>query len=137
MQWQQILWIKRGDPYQFFCSYKDLEEGRVRVVPFPFQPEWIMEAMGLGDYGTPDKYVGIQKDGDYLVKLVVPDLKTLSRILNEVFLPHRSVGHVRSSVVLDRVKQTTQLPLRHLSELNDTKGARQRTSPMRTPWRAS
>jgi DNA-binding Lrp family transcriptional regulator len=70
-------------------------------------------------------------EADYLVKLVVPDLKTLSRILNEVFLPHRSVGHVRSSVVLDRVKQTTQLPLRHLSELNDTNGARQRTSPMR------
>ena len=70
-------------------------------------------------------------EADYLVKLVVPDLKTLSRILNEVFLPHRSVGHVRSSVVLDRVKQTTQLPLRHLSELNDTKGARQRTSLLR------
>jgi DNA-binding Lrp family transcriptional regulator len=70
-------------------------------------------------------------EADYLVKLVVPDLKTLSRILNEVFLPHRSVGHVRSSVVLDRVKQTTQLPLRHLSERNDTKSARQRTSPVR------
>src|SRR3954463_11886773 len=70
-------------------------------------------------------------EADYLVKLVVPDLETLSRILNEVFLPHRSVGHVRSSVVLDRVKQTTQLPLRHLSELNDTKGARQRTSLLR------
>ena len=70
-------------------------------------------------------------EADYLVKLVVPDLKTLSRILNDVFLPHRSVGHVRSSVVLDRVKQTTQLPLRHLSEANGTKGARRRTSPMR------
>jgi len=70
-------------------------------------------------------------EADYLVKLVVPDLKTLSRILNEVFLPHRSVGHVRSSVVLDRVKQTTQLPLRHLSQLNDATAARQRTSPKR------
>ena len=70
-------------------------------------------------------------EADYLVKLVVPDLKTLSRILNEVFLPHRSVGHVRSSVVLDRVKQTTQLPLRHLSELNDAKSGRQRASPLR------
>ena len=70
-------------------------------------------------------------EADYLVKLVVPDLKTLSRILNEVFLPHRSVGHVRSSVVLDRVKQTMQLPLRHLSQLNDAKGARRRTSPVR------
>jgi DNA-binding Lrp family transcriptional regulator len=70
-------------------------------------------------------------EADYLVKLVVPDLKTLSRILNEVFLPHRSVGHVRSSVVLDRVKQTTQLPLRHLSKLNDTEGARQQPLPIR------
>ena len=70
-------------------------------------------------------------EADYLVKLVVPDLKTLSRILNEVFLPHRSVGHVRSSVVLDRVKQTTQLPLRHLSDANGAKGVPRRTSSTR------
>jgi DNA-binding Lrp family transcriptional regulator len=70
-------------------------------------------------------------EADYLVKLVVPDLKTLSRILNDVFLPHRSVGHVRSSVVLDRVKQTTRLPLRHLSEVVGTQGVRRRTSSTR------
>jgi DNA-binding Lrp family transcriptional regulator len=70
-------------------------------------------------------------EADYLIKMVVPDLKTLSRILNDVFLPHRSVGHVRSSVVLDRVKQTMQLPLRHLSEVDGTNSARQRTSSMR------
>src|SRR5882724_5565771 len=70
-------------------------------------------------------------EADYLVKLVVPDLKTLSRILNEVFLPHRSVGHVRSSVVLDRVKQTVQLPLRHLLEADEALTARQRTSSKR------
>ena len=51
---------------------------------------------------------------DYLVRLVAPDLKALARILNEVFLPHPSVAHVRSSIVLDQLKQTTQLPLRHL-----------------------
>ncbi len=55
-------------------------------------------------------------EADYLVKMVVPDLKTLSRIISEVLLPHRSVAHVRSSVVLDRVKQTTRLPLRHLMQ---------------------
>ena len=70
-------------------------------------------------------------EADYLVKLVVPDLNTLSRILNDVFLPHRSVGHVRSSVVLNRVKQTAQLPLRHLSEANGTKGARRRMTSTR------
>jgi DNA-binding Lrp family transcriptional regulator len=54
-------------------------------------------------------------EADYLVKMAVPDLKTLSRILNEVFLAHRSVAHVRSSVVLDRVKHTARLPLRYLA----------------------
>ena len=53
-------------------------------------------------------------EADYLVKMAVPDLKTLSRILSSVFLQHRSVAHVRSSVVLDCVKQTVRLPLSHL-----------------------
>ena len=55
-------------------------------------------------------------DADYLIKLAVPDLKELSRILNEVFLPHESVAHVRSSIVLDRLKQSARLPLGHLVE---------------------
>jgi len=55
-------------------------------------------------------------DADYLIKLAVPDLKALSRILNEVFLPHESVAHVRSSIVLDRLKQTSRLPLGHLAK---------------------
>ena len=54
-------------------------------------------------------------DADYLIKLAVPDLKGLSRILNEIFLPHESVAHVRSSIVLDRLKQTLRLPLGHLA----------------------
>jgi DNA-binding Lrp family transcriptional regulator len=48
---------------------------------------------------------------DYLVKLVVPDLKALSHILNDILLPHPSVAHLRSSIVLDRLKQTTILPI--------------------------
>src|SRR5271154_6914315 len=63
-------------------------------------------------------------EADYLVKMVVPDLKSLSRILNDVFLPHRSVAHVRSSVVLDRIKETTRLPLRHLSQAKAAHPAR-------------
>ncbi len=53
-------------------------------------------------------------EADYLIRLTVTDLKALSRILNDVFLPHDSVAHVRSSIVLDRLKQTTRLPLGHL-----------------------
>lgn len=50
-------------------------------------------------------------EADYLVRLVASDLRALSRILNEVFLPHPSVAHVRSSIVLDDLKRTTRLPL--------------------------
>ena len=54
-------------------------------------------------------------DADFLIKMAVPDLRTLSHILNDVLLPHRSVAHVHSYVVLERVKQTTRLPLRYAS----------------------
>jgi hypothetical protein len=49
-------WIPRGDKHQFFCSYDALEQNKVKFMPFPFQPEWVMEAMGMGRYGPPEKY---------------------------------------------------------------------------------
>jgi DNA-binding Lrp family transcriptional regulator len=55
-------------------------------------------------------------DADYLVKVVVPDLAALSRLLSDVFLAHASVEHVRSSVVLDRLKATSRLPLKRLTQ---------------------
>ena len=45
-------------------------------------------------------------DADYLLKVVLRDLKSLSDIVNNVLMPHRSVAHVRSSIVLDRLKET-------------------------------
>jgi DNA-binding Lrp family transcriptional regulator len=71
-------------------------------------------------------------DADFLVKMVVPDLKALSYILNDVLLPHHSVAHVHSYVVLDRVKQTTQLPLRYAFDSNRTPGARSRVAHKRS-----
>jgi DNA-binding Lrp family transcriptional regulator len=53
-------------------------------------------------------------EADYLVKATITDLTALSRLLNEVFLPHDSVAHVRSSIVLDRLKHAPQLPQGHL-----------------------
>jgi DNA-binding Lrp family transcriptional regulator len=70
-------------------------------------------------------------DADFLVKMAVPDLKTLSHILNDVLLPHRSVAHVHSYVVLDRVKQTTQLPLRYAPGAQGTCSAKPRRTAAR------
>jgi DNA-binding Lrp family transcriptional regulator len=50
-------------------------------------------------------------DADYVLKVVLRDLKSLSDIVNNVLMPHQSVAHVRSSVVLDRLKESTKLPI--------------------------
>ena len=49
---------------------------------------------------------------DYLLKMVLPDLKSLAATVNERLLAHDTVAHVRSSVVLDRLKETARLPLK-------------------------
>lgn len=50
-------------------------------------------------------------DSDYLLKVLVPDLKNLSRIINDLILPHASVSHVKSSIVLATLKESHRLPL--------------------------
>jgi DNA-binding Lrp family transcriptional regulator len=50
-------------------------------------------------------------DADYLLKVVVPDLNNLSRIINDLILPHASVSHVKSSIVLTTLKDSHRLPL--------------------------
>lgn len=44
------------------------------------------------------------------------NLKALSALLGEVLLPHPSVAHVRSSVVLDTLKSGVELPLDALEQ---------------------
>ena len=66
-------------------------------------------------------------EADYLIKVTITDLKALSRLLNEVFLPHDSVAHVRSSIVLNRLKQTSQLPLGHLMPADHSKAGNARS----------
>ena len=51
---------------------------------------------------------------DYLLKMVLPDLKSLATAVNERLLAHDTVAHVRSSVVLDRLKETARLPLKKI-----------------------
>lgn len=51
-------------------------------------------------------------DADYVLKAVLRDLKSLSDIVNNVLMPHPSVAHVRSSIVLDRLKESAKLPLK-------------------------
>jgi len=56
-------WIRQGGNTQVFCSYQALEDGHVKQMPFPFQPDWVLEAMYMGRYGPADKYeLAVEKD---------------------------------------------------------------------------
>ncbi len=58
-------WIgKANPPYLFHCSYADFQRGNVQM-PFPFQPEWIIEALGMGEYGPPEKYQVVDRRDSY------------------------------------------------------------------------
>lgn len=50
-------------------------------------------------------------EADYLLRIVARDLPALASLLNEIFLPHESVAHVRSSIALTTLKDTRLLPV--------------------------
>jgi DNA-binding Lrp family transcriptional regulator len=50
-------------------------------------------------------------EADYLLKVAVGDLKALSRLVNEILLPHESVARVRSEIALETLKDAGALPL--------------------------
>ncbi|MCX7666906.1 MAG: hypothetical protein N2112_15340, partial [Gemmataceae bacterium] len=54
------FWVKR-DPSNalFHCSYEDFEKGV--DLPFPFQPEWVLEVLGMAPLGSAEKFI-LQED---------------------------------------------------------------------------
>lgn len=48
---------------------------------------------------------------DYILKVVTPDLKSLANFVNQVLLPHESVQHVKTAIVLETLKESAALPL--------------------------
>lgn len=50
------FWVKRApQPYLFHCTHDDYARG-VAQLPFPFQPDWIIEALGIGSYDPNKAY---------------------------------------------------------------------------------
>lgn len=49
-------WIRRGPRAQIYCKYDDLEKRQNIQLPLPFQPQWILETLGMSDYGPATRY---------------------------------------------------------------------------------
>jgi DNA-binding Lrp family transcriptional regulator len=48
---------------------------------------------------------------DYILKIVTPDLKSLSEFVSGTLLPHDSVQHVKTAIVLQTLKESLSLPI--------------------------
>ena len=50
-------WISKVEPvpYVFHCNYDELDKGNVRL-PFPFHPDMIVSALGMGEYDPSKQY---------------------------------------------------------------------------------
>ncbi|HZY85227.1 MAG TPA: hypothetical protein VFE78_10380 [Gemmataceae bacterium] len=64
-------WISEAKPtpYVFHCSYEALGRGGVRL-PFPFQPDMIIAALGIGRYDPNGKYQVVMPAGKNYFELI-------------------------------------------------------------------
>ena len=77
-------WIAKAEPpYLVHCSYADLaNRARPIELPFPFQPEWVMEALGMAEYDPAGEYVVTNSKGT---------LQLMQRSVSPQGLPVRKV----------------------------------------------
>lgn len=48
-------------------------------------------------------------DADYLLRISVPDLPALSHLISHILAQNKGIAHLKTSVVLDRLKENGQL----------------------------
>jgi len=50
-------------------------------------------------------------EADYMLRVICADLAALNRLIQDVLLPHPSVGRVQSQIVMEELKDSMVLPL--------------------------
>jgi hypothetical protein len=94
-------WIKRApDPYVFHCSYADFRAGRART-QFPFQPEWVVEALGMADYDPKQTYE--VRQGQNTVELVQRTTSPQGQPIQKVTVFNRNPAQNRAPQVMAHI----------------------------------
>ena len=55
-------------------------------------------------------------DADYFLRLVAPDLQAFSELMMKRVLRLPCVAHIKTSIALQKIKQTHELPLEHVAQ---------------------
>jgi hypothetical protein len=85
-------WISRGDPYLYHVSHTDFANSRGQI-PLPFQPDWIIEALGVGEY-DPHKQYQLKGNGNTLELEEMgqaPDGRTVRKVTSLTRTPQNKI----------------------------------------------
>jgi hypothetical protein len=88
-------WIRRSEPpYLFHCSHEEFAKGQVRL-QVPFQPEWIMEALGMAEYDPTKSYQVVANKNT--IELIEPAMLPQGQQVNKITVFTRSQNGLQVS----------------------------------------
>ncbi len=99
------MYSRFPDPQYVYCSHTDFQLGRGRL-PFPFDPDWALQALGMATYDPSVQYKveTDYKNGEHLLTSdgVTPQGTPVRKVV--VFAAHQASGNrpqVRRHLILD------------------------------------
>jgi hypothetical protein len=100
------FWVRRNEDKQVVVASHDLDPERMRRFPFPFQPDWIMETMGVIEM-NPDEELTVQPGppGSYLVSLIGNRASPQGYKIRKVTVVDRRSGLVHEHALYDARSQ--------------------------------
>ncbi|GIW80450.1 MAG: hypothetical protein KatS3mg105_2257 [Gemmatales bacterium] len=97
-------WLSKADPpYLFHCSHQDFARVPPERMPFPFQPEWVIEALGMAE---------LDPNGNYEVITNPRTIELVERTKTPQGLP------VRKKTVFNRADSAVQVVAHLLEDQN-------------------
>lgn len=96
------FWVRRNEEKQVVVASHDLDPERMRKFPFPFQPDWIMETMGVIAV-DPDEELTLQPGpaGSNLVSLIANRASPQGFKVRKVTVVDRQSGLIREHSLWD------------------------------------
>jgi hypothetical protein len=99
------FWIKRApQPYVYHCAYADYPDVAKRgAMPFPVQPEWVVEALGMAEYDPKTKYEVNESKATYdLVQRVrSPRGNEMAKVIAFHKSPHAGQSQVAAYILYE------------------------------------
>lgn len=113
-------WIgKAQPPYLFHCGHQEFARGNVKM-PFPFQPDWIVEALGISEYDSAKQYQVITKPKTF--ELVEQAVTPQGQQVRKVTVFSRSANQVQVAAHILQDTKGKEICRAEISEVTFDRG---------------